>query len=166
MSCNRVLALFAFFMALSAASAACAFATPAVRASAESASAAPALALVRRFNMGGGLESLANQVAHATTEFGVIAQKHGRARADQLIKAAISRALPAYQSRWNQNLALVYSRHFSAEQLRSLAILGTSSPYATKFKSTQDAVSAEMRDLSSQLLQQLVTEALANAAKQ
>ncbi|MEO7066524.1 MAG: hypothetical protein ABI114_06420 [Rhodanobacter sp.] len=123
----------------------------------------PAIALVQRFNMGAGLESLANQVAHATTTFGIIAKEHGAAEANQLVKAEISKALPTYQKRWNRNLALIYSKHFSAEELRSLTALGKSSPYAGKFRSTHAVVGGEMR--ASQLLQKLVTEALTAVAK-
>jgi len=166
MSCNRALVIFAISVALVISLAGCSNATSATPASAVVPSDDPALTLVQRFNMGAGLESLANQVAHTTTTFGVIAQKHGPSGADQLIKAEISKALPTYQSRWNQNLALIYSKHFSAEELRSLAMLGTSSPYTDKFKSTHATVGAEMRDSSSQLLQQLVTEALTSALKQ
>jgi len=126
----------------------------------------PALTLVQRFNMGAGLETLANQVARTTTTFGVIAKKHGASEASKLVKAEISKALPTYQSRWNQNLALIYSKHFSAAELQSLATLGTSSPYAEKFKSTHAVVGAEMHVSSSHLLKELVTEALIAVAKQ
>jgi hypothetical protein len=166
MSCSRFLVIFSLVMAVAAPLAGCGKATPAAYAPAAAPSGDPGLALVRRLNMGAGLESLANDVAHATTTFGIIAQKHGLSAADKLVKAEIYKALPAYRKRWDQNLARIYSRHFSAEELRSLAMLGTSSPYAGKFRSSHGAVGAEMRDVSGQLLQQLVTAALTHAIGQ
>ena len=126
----------------------------------------PAASLVGRFKMGAGLESLANQVAGTTTTFATLAQKHGVAGAQQLVKDEISKVSPSYQGRWDQNLASIYSKHFSAEELRSLAAQGTSSPHVEKFRSTHAVVAAEMRVVSGPLLQQLVTEALSSAVKQ
>ena len=166
MSCIRIFVIFAISIAFTASLAGCNNATSATPPSVAVPSGDPALALVQRFNMGAGLESLANQVAHATTTFGVIVQKQGASEAEKLVGTEIAKAIPTYQSRWNQNLAVIYGKHFSPEELRSLATLGTSSPYADKFKSTHAAVGAEMRSASSQLLQQLVTEALASALKQ
>lgn len=125
----------------------------------------PALLLVQHFHMGKGLESLANQAAHGTTTFAVIVQHHGVTEAERLLEAEIARAAPKYQNRWDQNLAAVYARHLSAEELRSLATLGASSPYAGKFQATHGAVAAEMRSASSNLLLQLVSEALASAMR-
>lgn len=166
MSCNRIFLIFAISITFAASLAGCNNATSATPQSAAIPSSDPALALVERFNMGAGLESLASQVAHSTTTFGVIVQKHGASEAEKLVRTEIAKAIPTYQSRWNQNLAVIYATHFSPEELRSLATLGTSSPYADKFKSTHAAVGAEMRSASSPLLQQLVTEALASALKQ
>ena len=166
MSRNRIFVVLTISIALATSLAGCNDATSATPPSAAVPSDDPALALVQRFNMGAGLESLANQVAHATTTFAVIVQKHGPSEAEKLVKTEISKATPSYQSRWNQNLALIYAKHFSPEELRSLATLGTGSPYADKFKSTHATVGAEMRSASSQLLQQLVTEALASALNQ
>lgn len=130
------------------------------------ASGDPAVALVQRFKLGAGFESLANQAAGATTTFATLAQKHGVAGARQRVRSEISKAIPSYQRRWDQNLASIYSRHFTAEELGSLAAQGTRSPYAEKFRSTQAAIAGEMRDASSPLLQELVTGALSNAVDQ
>lgn len=166
MSCKRLFLIFVTTIAFATFFAGCSSAASATPTSATASSDDPALALVQRFDMGAGLESLANQVARKTTTFGVIAKKHGASEAINLVKAEISKALPTYQGRWNQNLALIYSKHFSAEELQSLGTLGKSSPYAGEFQSTHAAVGAEMRASSSQILKELVTEALTAAAKQ
>ncbi|UNK42532.1 hypothetical protein MNO14_00020 [Luteimonas sp. S4-F44] len=112
--------------------------------------------------MGARLESLANQAAGATTTFATLAQQHGAAKVKQLVAAEISKLIPAYQARWDRNLAMIYAKHFTPEELRSLATQGTRSPHAAKFRSTRAAVAAEMQAVSRPLLQQLVTQALRN----
>ena len=112
--------------------------------------------------MGARLESLANQAAGATTTFATLAQQHGAAEAKHLVAGEIARLVPAYQARWDRNLATIYAKHFTADELRSLATQGTRSPHAAKFRSTQAAFAAEMQAVSRPLLQQLVTQALRN----
>jgi hypothetical protein len=126
--------------------------------------ATPAEALVKRFNMGAGLESLAYDAGRSTTTFGALASQLGAAQADQRLRAEIARALPAYQQRWEHALALLYARHFSAAELSSLAAQGTASPYAARFRTVQPTVAAEMQAMSKPLLEALVTEALTRAA--
>lgn len=167
MSCNRVPIIFAIFTALAVSFADYSNATSATPASASVTSddqaQALALVLVQRFNLGGNLESLANQEARTKLMFNVIVQTHGYPGAIQVVKVEISKMLPACQGLWNNNLALVYSKRFSAEELRSLVALGTSSPYAEKFESprTRAEVGAEMG--AGPLLEQLVHEALLRA---
>ncbi|KRE96784.1 hypothetical protein ASG87_15790 [Frateuria sp. Soil773] len=123
----------------------------------------PALALVQRFGMGRGLETLANEAAAGTVTYGSLSRKHGVAAAKQLVATEIHRLLPDYQARWEQNLAAVYAKHFAPDELRSLAAQGKRSPYAAKFSATHAAVASDMRAASSGLLRQLVTEALLRA---
>lgn len=130
----------------------------------EQSSADPAMALVKRLDIARNLESLAVQVAHSTTTYGVLVQEHGKREADLLIKREIAKALPPYQQRWEANLAGIYSRHFSAAELASLAAEGRRSPYANKLEASKAQIGAEMRKASTPLLKDLVTEALKNAA--
>lgn len=125
--------------------------------------ASPAEALVKRFNMGAGLASLAYEAARSTTTFGAMAKQHGAAQADQRLRAEMARLLPSYQQRWEHNLASLYARHFSAAELSSLAGHGTASPHAARFRAVQPTVAAEMQAMSKPLLQALVTEALTGA---
>lgn len=143
----------------------CSRAAPGPQTSAAATPSDPAAALVQRFKMGAGLESMANQVAGTTTTFAMLAQKRGIEGARQLVRDEITKSIPTYQARWDSNLASIYSKHFTAEELRSLSAQGTSSSHIDKFRSTQSAVATEMRAASSPLLQQLVTEALSNAVK-
>jgi len=124
----------------------------------------PAEALVKRFNMGAGLASLAYDAARGTTTFGAMANQQGAAQADQRLRAEIARILPAYQQRWEHTLASLYARHLSAPELSSLAAQGTASPYAARFRTVQPTVAAEMQAMSKPLLEALVTEALTKAA--
>jgi hypothetical protein len=115
--------------------------------------------------MGNGLESLALEAARRTVTYGALVQKHGSLGAEVLVKAELAKSVQSYQPRWNANLAAIYSRHFSSEELRSLAEQGPRSPYAGKFASTHEVVGVEMRAASTALLEQVVTEALSRAAK-
>ncbi|MEN5059587.1 hypothetical protein [Luteimonas sp. TWI1416] len=148
-------------MALSAVG--CSPAAPEAQSTIPAAGGDPAVALVQRFKMGAGLESIANQAAGATTAFATLAQRHGTAQAKRLVAGEMSKLAPAYQARWDRNLATIYAKHFTADELRSLATQGTRSPHAAKFRSTQATIAGEMRQVSSPLLRQLVTEALRNA---
>ena len=162
---KRIFTIHATCLVITLLVASCSKSTPAVQPAADASHDNPAAALVKRFNMGAGLESMANQVARTITTFGLIAKEHGTSEAVQVVKGEIPKSLPAYQSRWDNNLASIHSKHFSADELRSLAVQGTSSPCIAKFRSTQETVATEIRADSSPLLQQLVTKAPGNAVK-
>jgi len=125
----------------------------------------PAAALVARFKMGDGLAKLADEAARATTTFASMVEQTGAATAKQRVQAEINRLLPAYQARWDGTLAAIYARHFSADELRSLASQGTRSPHAARFNTLQNTVAAEMRADAQPLLRLLVAEALTNATQ-
>ena len=116
----------------------------------------PATDLVHNFGVGSNLERMADSVAQATHTNGMLSP--GRATAE------IHKLLPKYQSQWDANLATAYANHLSQEELRSLAKSGRSSPYFGKLQQVQPLVSADMQLMSKDILQRLVTEALANAA--
>ncbi|WP_156170577.1 hypothetical protein [Luteimonas sp. FCS-9] len=162
MSWKNLVCVAAIYVSIALSAAGCSPATPDGQTAIPAAGNDPAVALVQRFKMGAGLESLANQAAGATTTFAMLAQQHGAAEAKRLVGSEISKLLPAYQVRWDRNLATIYAKHFTADELRSLATQGTRSPHNGKFRSTQATVAAEMREVSSPLLQELVMEALRN----
>jgi hypothetical protein len=116
----------------------------------------PAADLVHNFGVGSSLEHMADSVAQATHTNGMLPP--GKAAAE------IHKLLPKYQPQWDANLAKAYSNHLSSEELRSLATSGRSSPYFAKLKRVQPLVSADMQVMSKGVLEQLVTEALSNAA--
>jgi hypothetical protein len=116
----------------------------------------PAADLVHNFGVGSNLERMANSVAKSTHTNGSLSP--GQATAE------IHKLLPKYQPQWDENLAKAYANHLSAEELRSLAKSGRSSPYFGKLEQVQPMVSAEMQQMSKGILQNLVTEALTNAS--
>ena len=123
----------------------------------------PALAMVERFNMGSNLERMAIQVSKTTNTYAMVAEKHGASNAQSPISQEIKSIIPAYQARWNQNLANVYSSHLSPDELHSLSVDGNKSPYASKLQSEQKSVGKDMQKLSAPILTELVTKALVNA---
>ena len=93
----------------------------------------------------------------------MVAEKYGASQAPAVIARQIRALLPNYQDLWNENLAASYSAHLSQDELRSLATLGSESPYAQRFLAVRGAVSSDMRTRSEPLLNELVTKALVNA---
>ena len=128
-------------------------------------SADPAMALVQRLDTAHNLERLANRVAGSTVTFAGLARSHGTDNARQIVAEEITKARPGYQAQWDHNLAEIYARYFSTEELRSLLAQGPRSPYTSKLVSTHEAIALDMRKASSGILQQLVTESLTNAAR-
>ncbi len=125
----------------------------------------PAMALVERFNMGSNLEQMAILVAKSSHTYGMVAEKHGKENAQQVVTQEIQKLLPLYQAKWNTNLANAYAKNLSTEELRSLATEGKNSPYASKFKQVQNPVGEEMKKNSMPILTELLTEAMKNAIK-
>ena len=116
----------------------------------------PAADLVHNFGVGSNLERMAYSVAQATHTNGMLSPDQAAAE--------IHKLLPKYQPQWDANLATAYANHLSPQELRSLAKSGRSSPYFGKLQEVQPLVSADMQLMSKDILQSLVTEALANAA--
>jgi hypothetical protein len=117
----------------------------------------PAADMVHNFGVGSNLERMADSVARATHANGSLPP--GRSSQE------IRKLLPKYQPQWDANLAKAYANHLNAEELRSLAESGRSSPYFGKLKQVQPAVSDDMQGMSKGILQDLVTEALVNASR-
>jgi hypothetical protein len=75
----------------------------------------------------------------------------------------IHRLVQKYQAQWDANLASAYSNHLTPTELQSLAKNGKSSPYIENLKQAQPLVGDDMKKTSSDILNQLVTEALTNS---
>jgi hypothetical protein len=116
----------------------------------------PAADLVHNFGVGSNLERMATSVARGAHTNGMLSP--GQSTEE------IRKLLPKYQPQWDANLAKAYANHLSAEELRSLAKTGRSSPYFGKLTQVQPLVSADMQQMSKGILQGLVTEALTNAS--
>lgn len=118
----------------------------------------PAAELVRNFRMGSNLEQMAIAVA-ATTHASALTSNAS-------VVAEIRRLVPKYQSQWDANLAKAHSAHLSQEELRSIAAEGRSSSFYPRLESQRQAIATDMKELSSPILQQLVTEALNNSVSE
>ena len=115
----------------------------------------PAADLVRNFGLGSNLEQMAITVATGTQTSAMLPRER--------VVAEVRRLVPQYQSRWDANLASAHAAHLSQEELRSLASKGRRSPHYGKLEEKKLAISADMKEMSSPLLQQLVSEALKGA---
>ncbi len=126
----------------------------------------PALAMVQSLDLGQNLEAMSVQTASSTQTYLIVSQKLGVAAADAAIRKEIAALLPNYQPQWNRNLADAYAEFLSPDELRSMAMLGKSSPHFGKFMSVRSQVSPRMQASSSALLQKLSAAALAKVFNQ
>ena len=117
----------------------------------------PAADLVRNFRLGANLEQMA--IATAT-----MTHTSGSVRAED-VAAEIRRLAPKYQAQWDENLAKAHAAHLSPEQLRSIAADGRGSSSYPALEQNRQAISADMKAMSSPILQQLVAEALTNVVE-
>lgn len=166
MSCKHILGCAVLSCLLASSVIGCDASKPAGKTATAASTEDVAAAFVQRYKMGAGLEALVNGVARTTATYGLLVQKHGARQADALIAREVTALLPGYQPRWDRNLATIYARHFSSEELQSLRNLGPASPHAAKVNAVEADVAQEMKTLSSPLLEQFVAEALRRAAAQ
>jgi hypothetical protein len=122
-----------------------------------------ALLLVTKQSLGNNLSSLGTATAFRTMTYATIAKELGEVKARDLIKSESDRLLPAYQKRWNRNLALSYSEFLTPEELTSVATEGKSSKYFSKFQSKQADVGKSMQAKSTSVLSEFVSEVLKSA---
>lgn len=118
---------------------------------------------VAQQRVGSGLAAMAMTTASRTQTFAMLSSKLGAAEARASVSRELNGLLPGYQAAWDQNLAAAYAKHFTEEELTSLASEGRSSKHAPKVAERQSAVGADARVLSEPVLTDLVKKALANA---
>ncbi|WP_051377468.1 hypothetical protein [Paraburkholderia dilworthii] len=132
------------------------------RASSDDTRGAAAL-FVEQQHIGSNLPSLAWMVAIRTVTFAALVHRLGRTEAASLVRAKLSLYRSDYQASWDANLASAYANELTADELRSLAKYGPTSPFASKLRSVQNDVGGEMQVASKALLTSYVSIAL-NAA--
>lgn len=118
----------------------------------------PAADLVHNYDLGSNLERMANDVARMTQT----AYMAGLVKTTRVIH----RLAPKYRAKWDANLARAYAAHLSPEALRSLSVMGKSSPYYAELEKQRHAISLDMQASSSPILDALVREALITAFKE
>lgn len=126
----------------------------------------PALVFVTNHKLGGKLSGMALAAATRTQTFTTLSARVGSDEAQTLVSRELAKSLPKYQPRWDQQLAVAYAKHFSADELRSLAIEGQASKHLGKLAERQNAVGADMRAAAQQVLVELVSEVLSRSAAQ
>jgi hypothetical protein len=122
-----------------------------------------ALEFVTKQRLGTNLSTIALATASRTQTYSMLTSKLGVEQARAVVQREVDALLPRYQPTWNQNLATAYAKHFSTEELQSLAEDGRSSKFAGKVKERQSAVGNDVRAASEPVLKALVTEAMKNA---
>jgi hypothetical protein len=133
---------------------------------APSAAPDPALVFVTNHQLGGKLSGIALAAATRTQTFTTLSARVGNDQAQTLVSRELARSLPKYQSRWDQQLAIAYAKHFSSDELRSLALEGQASKHLGKLAERQNAVGTDMRAAAQQVLVELVSEVLSRSSAQ
>ncbi|MYN43532.1 hypothetical protein GTP23_00440 [Pseudoduganella sp. FT93W] len=119
--------------------------------------------LIQRQHVGRNLKTLATAVAQRTQTFAMMASKLGMPATQSLVAKELDAYAGKFQDQWNANLATIYARHFSAEELVSLTAQGSNSPYAPKLAAKQNVIGAEMQQLSTPILTAYVSAAMNSA---
>lgn len=122
-----------------------------------------AWSFVLRRELGANLKGLALAAALRTQTYAGLVSRIGEAEARSRVSNELASALVKYQYRWNQNLAYVYAKHFTADELVSLTAQGNESPYANKLKEQRSVVGADLRAASEPIVTELVTEVMNKA---
>ena len=126
---------------------------------------AAAALFVEQQHIGSNLPSLGWTVATRTVTVAALVHKLGQPEAASVVHAKLGLYRSDYQANWDANLASAYADHMTADELRSLAKYGSTSPFASKLRSVQNDVGGEMQVSSKALLTGYVADALNAALK-
>jgi hypothetical protein len=118
---------------------------------------------VQQRQLGRNLKTLAGAVAANTQTYAMLVSKIGAGGAQALVGQELDAYIGQYQGKWDSNLAQIYARHFTPEELRSLASEGRNSRFLNKLVSKQEAIGAEMESQSKPILSSYVSAALNSA---
>ncbi|MYM37742.1 hypothetical protein [Duganella qianjiadongensis] len=122
-----------------------------------------AVELVQRQHLGNNLKMLGLATAQKTQTFAMMGSRLGQAEAQVLVSKELDAYLGQYQGPWNANLAKIYARHFTAEELTSLVNQGNASPFIAKLMEKQSIIGREMQQLSTPILTDYVSAAMNSA---
>ncbi|MBV7535290.1 hypothetical protein KW842_05870 [Duganella sp. sic0402] len=118
---------------------------------------------VQQRQLGRNLKTLAGTVAVNTQTYAILVSKLGAGSAQALVSKELDAYIGQYLGKWDGNLAQIYARHFTAEELRSLASEGRNSRFMNKLASKQEVIGAEMEGQSKPILSSYVSAALNSA---
>lgn len=118
---------------------------------------------IQRQHLGRNLKMLAASAAPRTQTFSMMASNLGQSETQLLVSKELDARADQFQEQWNANLATIYARHFTPEELASLTSEGRNSPYANNLVAKQEVISAEMQQLSTPILTAYLSAAMNGA---
>jgi hypothetical protein len=89
-----------------------------------------ALKMVQALRLGENLAGMTYQFAKTTTTYRGIEATLGQQKADELLRAEISVAVPKHQGEWNRNLAQAWAPLMTPEEFDSVVSEKQKSPFA------------------------------------
>jgi hypothetical protein len=117
-------------------------------------------------HIGSNPPSLGWMIAARTVTFAALSHQLGQTQTASLVHAKLGVCRSNYQANGDANLASAYADHMTADELRSLAQYGSTSPFASKHRSVQSDVGGEMQVASKAFLRSCAPEALNAALKE
>lgn len=121
-----------------------------------------AIHFIETLGIGNNLKVISASAARDTKTYNMIVSKIGPVRAESILKTELTKSTDKYQDQWNKNLAHVYLKYFSVDELNSLSKDKQKSPYAKKMVKKLREISSSMQSKSNGLLKTIVTEAITN----
>jgi len=114
-------------------------------------------------NVGSNLTTFSHRVARVTQTYKIIVARVGKSKADKILNEELQKNISENQARWNENMAVAHAKHMSEEEVLSLLNGGSESPYYPKRVALQGEIGKTMRELSENLLNQVVTDSVASS---
>lgn len=120
----------------------------------------PASDLVQQQHLGSNLKTLALATAQKTQTFAMLVSKIGMLAATSLVSRELDVQAQKFQPQWDANLAQGYSRHFTSDELASLATEGRRSRYVRKLAEQQGTIGVDVQRMGEPILTTYVTSVL------
>lgn len=122
-----------------------------------------ARSLVLAMRMDTWMERVAGKAVGRSDGYYALADRYGEEKATQMAKEEIARMVPLHIEAWRLEAATVHARHFTDEELLSLALDLGRSPHAARFEELYPRITEELQALLEPRVDRLLAEALRNA---
>ena len=121
---------------------------------------------VESMKLGNNFYDISYRAGQITTTYQGMVKKVGQSEAKALLRKHLRDSINRRQLEWNSNLTKSYLRYFTEKELVSIANERDNSEFAPKFEKKRGDVGKYMQSISTQLVKDVLEEALKNAYKE